>query len=293
MKKLLIAILLSFTSQASALYFSDTCPCNWSGSLDIGGGYRQDHFNWDTFISALPQTKIKEQWNNVSIAVLEANAQAYYEEFFLLADFSYGWICGGSHRFRNIDIPTRQTVQNFTSKTKGDVWDASGGLGYQFRIYKRYFLAPLLGYSYHEQTLKNRNFHDSFLKSTFAGTSRFSYSFGGPWVGLALGYQMTCNWQLYLDYRFHWIRFKGKINQDLGIIIHNQKTKCHLQNEVAIGANYTFCNDWWLGLKLNYRNLNTSRDNGKDYKPASNSNARLNNLRWESLTLTMDVGYAF
>jgi hypothetical protein len=294
MKKLFLAAILAFSSHASAFYFSETCCCNWSGSLDIGGGYRQDHFNWDTLLPISPQTKIKEQWNDVSIGVIEANGQLYFEEAFLLADFSYGWICGGTHRLRNIDIVTDQTIQNFSSKTKGDVWDISGAIGYQFDFCKRrYFLAPMLGCSYHQQALKNHNYHDHLLDRTLAATSRFSYRFWGPWVGFALGYQWTCDWQVYLDYRFHWIRFRGKVNQDIGIIVHNQKTRCHLENEVTLGVNYTFCDSWWAGLKVNYKNLNTNKNNGRHYSPASHSNASLRNLRWESYTVSMDVGYAF
>lgn len=292
MKRLITAALLVLANQASAFYFSHPCPCEWAGSFDMGGGYRQDHFNCDTFIPSSPQRRIQEQWDNLSIGVIEANGNLYFGEAFLLADFSYGWVCGGNHRFKNIDLPTHQTVQHFTSKTTGDVWDISGGIGYQFNFcHSEYAFAPIIGFSYHRQELKNSHYHDHLLDTPHSGRSSFSYRFCGPWAGLLFGYMWTCDLQLYLDYRFHWIRFKANVNQDLGIVVQDHRTKTHLENEVTLGINYDFCGDWWTGFKVNYRNLNTTKKHG--HPDHGDGNTRLGNLRWESLTLTLDVGYSF
>lgn len=292
MKRWITAALLILASQASAFYYSCPCPHQWSGFFDIGAGHRRDHFNWDTFVPSSPQRKIQEQWDRLSISVIEANGAIYYEETFLLADFNYGWVCRGNHRFKNIDLPTKHTLQSFTSKTKGDVWDFSAGIGYQFNFCKcRYILAPVLGFSYHQQELKNHHYHDLFLDSPLVGRSRFTYHFCGPFVGLIFAHQWNADWQLYLDYRFHWIRFRANVHQDIGFIIKNHRTKSHLENEVTLGTNYIFCENWLAGFKVNYRNLNTTKKHG--HSDHSDGKIRLGNLRWESLTITLDLGYSF
>lgn len=286
------AALLIIVNTASAYFISYADPCSWTGSFDIGGGYRQDHFNWDTHLPFLPQTKIQEQWNNISIGVIEANGQFYYEDAFILADFDYGWAVSGNHRFKHIDMPTKQVIQSLSSKTKGDIWDISGGIGYQFHFCKRrYIFAPMLGYCYHQQEFKNRRFHNNLIDTPVIGNSRFSYCFNGPWVGIVAGFNWDCHWQFYVDYRFHWIRFQAKINQDVGIVVRDHRTKSHLENEATLGVNYTYCNAWWTGLKLIYKNLNTTKKHG--HPNTSDGRTKLANLRWESWALTLDVGYAY
>lgn len=268
------------------------CESNWSMSLDLGGGYRQDNLRWNTLSPYAPATKIREKWDKISIGLFEVNAAILFQENYLvLADFDYGWVGGGDHPFKNTEVESGRVIQDLCSKTKGNVWDISGGVGYQLNFFcNSLSLAPVVGYSYHQQRFRHHHYKDRLFDRTVFVHSRYDYQWKGPWFGFASGYQMNCDWQFYFDYRFHWAKYSAHVNEDLGIIFQHQKINSVNGNEFILGANYIFCDCLWTGLKFDYKNFSSHK---RGRFTSLNARAKVSHLRWESYAITWDVGYSF
>lgn len=317
MKKMffLVLALLAGTAQTQA---SDGC-CNtecWSDclgfdsvlSVDVGGGYRQDRLQWKTVPHTAPTsgTVIKEKWKDLSMGIVETNAQFLACEHYLLKfDFDYGWFDrNGHHTVKEIDLATGTLANDLKSRTKGNVYDISGGLGYQFNwdCY-RYSFAPLVGYSYSYQKFKNHKFHNEITDTEFFAGNNYKYRWSGPWLGFITAYQATCDWQLYFSYEYHWARYRGTVHENFtGLVSQRQRSNNASGNEFIVGTTYKFCDDWFLGLKFDYKYFSHNRGKvredivdtvGSSSSDSGSNETRLRKLRWESYYVTVDIGYVF
>jgi hypothetical protein len=304
MKKFVFLVLafLATTIQTQAMDCCDS-DCCWSDCLgfdstltfDVGGGWRQDNLQWKVFPATAPGTVVKEKWKQINMGVVETNAQFLACEHYLLkVDFDYGWFSrSGRQHVKNRDLLTDTLLQDFSSRTKGHVYDVSGGLGYQFNwCCYRYSFAPLVGYSYHYQKFKNNHYDDELaVDIEFDAHNTYKYRWRGPWLGFATAFQATCDWQLYFSYAYHWIRYRGTVDEAffLGESTQHHKTNNMHGNEFTAGTTYQFCADWLLGLKVNYKNYSSN----KGHVVVNDIKSDLRKLRWDALTVTVDIGYVF
>src|SRR5690606_28019662 len=117
------------------------------------------------------------------------------------------------------------------------------------------------------------------------------YRWRGPWIGFSAAFQPTCEWQIYVEYAYHWARLKASVNENflLGELERTLKSKKTHGNEVTVGTSYVFCNCWSLGLKFNYKQFT-----GKSGRVSnSESCASLRGLNWTQYNGTVDIGYSF
>jgi Protochlamydia outer membrane protein len=307
MKKQVFLFLACLSLIAPSLIADCCAPCcmdNCFGfdsvlTFDVGGGYRNDSLKFKIFPSEHPGSLIEQNWKNMGMGVVETDAQLLIcENYLLKGDFDYGWFTNnGSHRFDFFQV---FGAHAFKAKPRGNVCDISGGIGYQFNFNcARVSLAPLVGYSYHQQRLKSRKF--SFIISPEFGHllahNDYKFRWSGPWVGFALAYQATCEIWLYLDYYYHWTRFRGTIKEHFAFQTHHFPS--HLRsnrangNEVTVGGIYTFCDYWYIGIKFDYKQFCSNKGKGKANIERHHFDSPLRNLRWNSSTITMDIGYEF
>lgn len=265
-------------------------------TFDVGGGYRNDTLKWKVFPASNPGREVEEKWKDISIGVVEANAQFLACEHYLLkVDFDYGWFSRSGSKRYSANGGLGQSI-DYKSKPRGNVYDLSGGLGYQFNLESyRISFAPLAGYSYHQQRFKNGKHKDELspFGDDLLAHNDYKFRWSGPWAGFAMAYQATCELQLYVDYYYHWARFRGTVKEHLllgGFSNHLKSNRAH-GNEVTVGGTYTFCDDWFVGLKFDYKQFCGKK--GKLHAEAIQCTSAMRRLDWQSSTVTLDIGYTF
>lgn len=302
MKKLLILALTCLTSwQSLAADCYDYCDNDCLGfdsvlTFDIGGGYRRDDLKWKIYPSINPGRQIEERWQNIGMGIVEANAQFLVCEHFLLkADFDYGWFTnsGNQRIFGNGGIG--ESV-NIKSRPRGNAYDLSGGLGYQFNFdCARIAFAPLAGYSYHQQRFKSRTYRNELnpIADNSLAHNDYKFRWSGPWVGFAAAYQATCQLQLYVDYYYHWARFRGTVKEHfvLGQLPNHLRSNRAYGNQFTVGGVYTFCDYWYVGVKYDYKQFCGHK--GSSNVESDDERSALRSLDWKSSRVTLDIGYAF
>ena len=311
-KKLFLA--LSYLTIALSVHADDFCYSDCSTdcfgfdsvlTFDIGGGYRNDSLKWDIFPSTDPGSRVEEKWKNIGLGIVEANAQFLACEHYLLkADFDFGWFTNnGSQSY--IRTGGAELPQNLKSSPRGNAYNLSGAIGYQFNFDRfRVSFAPLVGYSYSQQRFKSRTYKNEIIPTAAHILAHNDYKFrwSGPWVGFALAYQANCELQLYFDYSYHWSRFHGTVKEHFlfnelptgGFPESNLHSNNAYGNEFTVGGTYTFCDYWFIGVKFDYKQF--SGNKGKsivDDDKEDLEDSRLRKLNWESSTITMDIGYTF
>ena len=300
-------------TQASAdMYCYEECCPSVLGfdsvlSFDIGGGYRQDKFQWKTFPVNNPGTVLHEKWKNMEMGIIETNAQFLACDHYLLKfDFDYGWFDKQKHQtITGYDYDTGTVFEYLTSKTRGQVYDLSAAIGYQINLdCYRISVAPLVGWSYYHQRFKNPTYEGLFegVRGEFTNVHNKSrYSWNGPWLGFAAAYQICCEWQFYVDYAFHWAELNGKIT-DLflaGAPILGTEYSTRIRssnaygNEVTVGTTYQFCEDWYLGFKFNYKDFWTNKGHLSTEILEVREKSPLRSTCWQSFFATVDIGYTF
>jgi hypothetical protein len=306
MKKQLILALACFSLAMQSLMANccaSSCAEDCFGfdsvlTFDVGGGYRNDSLKWKIFPSNLPGRQIEERWRNIGLGVVEANAQFLACEHYLLqVDFDYGLFTNsGSQRFEAHG--GFEESRNFKARPRGNVYDLSGGLGYQFNFdCFRVSFAPLIGYSSHQQRFKSRKYENVIfpLADDILAHNDYKFRWSGPWIGFALSYQATCELQLYFDYYYHWARFRGTVKEHFafqpGAFQNHLRSNRAFGNELTVGGIYTFCDYWYIGIKFDYKQFCGNK--GKSKVETSHFNSALRKLDWRSSTITMDIGYTF
>ncbi len=314
--KILIAALVGTVSLngADVIYSNASKDCFGFDAVltyDIGGGYRQDNLKLTAFPTPPPNMPAEEfhlKWNNLEMGVVETNAQFLACDHYLVKmDFDFGWFTNenGHQTTKSIEIDTDILDQYLKSPTQGRVYDISGAIGYQFNwCCFRYALTPLLGYSYHYQNLTNRKFTNVLNPDQNPNLkTNARYRWRGATLGFTATAQVCPEWLWYFTYEFHWLRFRGVIDEWMNRdtpsetkLVVDQKCNGAHGNEFILGTMYQFCDDWFLGFKVDYKNFwgNKGSFTVETVLPHSVSPSQpFHNLRWNSLIITMDVGYIF
>lgn len=267
-------------------------------TFDVGGGYRKDNLSWEAFPKEAPGVEIQQEWKNVGMGIVEANAVFLACDHILLkADFDYGWFCDSGHQSLK-EFYYGYLTRDITSSVKGNAYDISGGLGYQFNFNcLRTTFAPLAGYSYNQQRFKNRNYQNQFDRSEdkFHAHNSYNYRWSGPWLGFSLGFNPCRVWQFYFDYAFHWAYFRGSVKEKFYKIqpeVRLRSKQCY-GNEFITGAIYNFCDGWSLGFKFNYKKFFGSNGHWQPIVHGGAEKSSLRKIRWNSWYASAVIGYDF
>lgn len=306
MMKKLFLILALFAGSMQSYASDDWCASDcWSDcfgtdstlNVEVGGGYRHDTLKWKTFA---PGVEIRHKWKDLNMGVVDTHAQLLVCEHYLLKfDFDYGWFNrDGRHQLRESNFFTG-SFDEFRPRVKGDVYDVSGAIGYQFNwdCY-RYSLAPLVGYSYNYQNFRNQREHrrsgEFFSGRSFGRHNNYKFEWNGPWLGFITAFQPTCDWQVYLSYAYHWAWFRGKVHENrfFGGRGH-QRANDVSGNEVMVGTTYEFCDCWFLGLNFDYKSFFSNKGKFSRREGSGSGRSRFRKLDWESYYVTVDIGYTF
>lgn len=267
-------------------------------TFGIGGGYRVDQLQWTVFPS-LTGDEVKEKWHNLQMGIVEADVKfVACENYLLLVDFDYGWFNRrGNQSVKTFDLvpASPKLIGDLKSRTRGRVYDLEGAIGYQFNFCcDHYSIAPLVGYSYHFQKFKNRHYEDEESGAeVFADiNNRYTFRWRGPFVGFTTAYQIDPYWNVYFAYAYHWVRYRAKLNEEFVVSAFptHQKANRVRGNEFVLGTNFEFCDSWFFGIKVDYKNY-FSNKGSETSEGIIVSNLR--DLRWKSFSATIEVAYQF
>lgn len=279
--------------------FSD-CFCADESSLDFGIGYRHDDLDWSIRADPNPSTGYPGadplstlQWKDLQILNLSLRAKIVFDGIYLRGEADWGKIFDGkSHDsdFEGISSPF-EFSRSTSDANKGEVFDFSGGIGYQFQLFCDDFkIAPLVGYSLHEQHLRFFNTCQDhfFFRSPLGGFeevteyrgldrpgvhSNYRACWYGPWLGLDAIYRM-CQYTFLGSVEYHWARYHGTGHWNLrmdssrakpGDVIFTDdfRQKSNAQGVIGrLGVTYDPTNCWALGIRVSY--LYFKGDEGTD-----------------------------
>lgn len=223
------------------------------------------------------------------------------------------------------------TFHSHHKAKRGHVYDATLALGYQFRFCDESLaLTPVVGYTWNGQHLNNKRGHDS---SSFSSSSissddltfdSFRKDYRARWnswlVGVDFDYQICCDWSLFAAYEYHWGHYHAKggfssgldsssssssssssfDSGPLGSFNHHAK-RAH-GNLFNIGVKWDFCECWTASLTGQFQWWNTKRGRESfkfaegrqgDVRETCYIKFPLEHVRWETGSITLDVGMVF
>lgn len=304
-----------FTKLALAFLASTTLPLlafDTSFLFELGTGYRQDSLNWNFAGPGRFPTVLSElKWKNLHIwQILGEMRVTTCHEIYLKATADYGRIFQGKNRDSDFEKNSRkgEFSRSDNDAGKGEVFDFSGGIGYQFNFFCRSLkFSPLVGYSHHEQHLKmfsgfqTIDLRDpSFENKYFSGLhSSYHAKWTGPWIGFDLQYLLNDCFDFYGGFEYHWAHYRGKghwnLRTDFADDIKHTARHVHGFN-TFLEAFYSFYGNWKVGLKGNYEYWKANHGKHRvavfGESPSSNSSssifiyeARLNKVNWRSFSI--------
>jgi Protochlamydia outer membrane protein len=308
MRKLILALglmgLAAFTSPVEAWDEWD-----WSGcetEADLGVGYRRDNLKWTIAgPNGFPNILSSLDWKGLGICQIVGTARVVTQNhIYARAKADYGVIVSG----KNIDSDYLGNDRTFEiSRTKndagkGEVYDLTAGVGYQFSFFcDSLKIAPLVGYSHNEQHL--RQYHGNqvigfvFSGGRFPGLhSNYRAKWQGPWIGVDASYDIDCSWNLYGSLEYHWAHYHGTGHWNLNTAFirdFKQTSQDASGGLVTIGATYLICDGWTLGIELNYIAMKVHHGRDRVYFDFGTFGSKLNSVKWHSASYLATVGYKF
>jgi len=276
----------------------------------FSAGYRRDDLDWNIagdINGNNPNILSELTWEDLESYHLKIqNKTVIPNIFYLRASVSYGWIYDGQVQDSDYlgDDRTFEFSRSNNSADDGDVWDASAGIGYPFRIggNEIFTITPLVGYSHHEQNLTLTDGYQTIpALGAFPGLdSKYETQWKGPWIGLDLHFKAkeietwSQRFETYFSIEYHWADFDAEADWNLRSDFEHPKSFEHTADGngwvLGVGFNYVF--NPHLLLNFNYDYQNWSTDNGTDKVFFSNgtvAKTRLNDVNWTSNAVTLGI----
>jgi len=313
-------------------------------NLSLGVGYRQDELSWHTCGCTFdPHIKYEK------INIWEIGLTGKYvtcDNIYVRGYADYGWITGGRRTETDYEFQTGQEfvsscssssftegsafVENdaYKDSVKGNVYDVSIALGYQFRWCDDSFaVSPIVGYSWDGQHLKGKANQDCFFSddsvmksscssysypSSYSSCSSSSSSsdsnsafyrtrWNGPFIGVDLEYALWCDWTVFAGYEYHWARFHASSKTGNNTKFTQNASNANGQN-VFVGTSYDFCDCWTLALIGEFGYWTTKGGHSTQTLASfdvdcdnirTQSRTKLKEVKWETASISMDLGYTF
>jgi hypothetical protein len=315
MKKL---ILMLATCVFSSQLFASSCdPCdgwpsagasctrNWPSAfnLEVGGGYRQDRFQWslagfDNFPNVLSQLS----WKDLRIAQFGATGSyVSCTNYAIRFDVQYGNIYHG--KVYDADYAgndkTDLAILSENNAGKGHVYDLSIAGGYRVTSTCSRFTATILaGYSQYAQYLHIYDGHQLVpVDVRFDGlNSTYDTRWYGPWAGVDFEARVERCAFLTGGFEWHMLAYRGHGNWNLRDDIGRFDHKAYGMGYIArLGAKWEIWNHWSLGVTGSYRNFRTRHghenlivfDEGGRFRMRS----RFNQAKWHGYSVSAIIAW--
>lgn len=272
-------------------------------SLQIGPGIRQDNLDWNIAnTDGFPNILSELTWSDLTIIQIKARGRLIVsDKYYVRCSLGYGRIIYGDNQDSDYlgDDRTGEYSRSNNKTDDGNVFDVSVGGGYQFRI-KRFTIAPLIGYSFHEQYLKITDGYQTIpATGHFSGLdSSYDAQWYGPWTGLDLSFMIIEKLILSGTFEYHWADYKGVGNWNLIDRFDHPKSFEHTAHGngflVAGSIDYAFSDHWGIGLVVNYQDWSTNPGTDRTFfSNGSEASTRLNEVNWDSISGGLGATFRF
>lgn len=296
-------------------------PCSaaetYSLSADLNAAVRQDNIDWNIAgEGGQPNVLSQLEWDDLTIyqlsmastLVVKNNKVPFATYVRLNAD--YGWIVDGDVQDSdyNGNHRTLEYSRTYSDGDDGDVIDLSAGLGFQFSLLNDTLcIAPLVGYSYHEQNLTMRDGVQVIeaghrldgVGSTIVGLDS---SYDTQWSGLWLGVDME--WQPYRCVvisgvvEYHYADYEAQADWNLRDDFEHPVSFEHKADAHGVigelQLRYLLSDHWAIHVAGKYSRWQTKHGADELFLAAGSSvTTQLNEVNWRSMAATVGVRYTF
>ena len=225
--------------------------CNGNIDIDVQSGWREDSFNYNTRgVDGTPNVAEERKYKNLRSFDTFGRIDYEWCNILLRGYGNYGAIYAGSSRNKTWagDDRTSLTDDIKAESDRGEVFDYGVAIGYRLPMCycdQHFVFTPLLGWSQHEQHLRQIHGQDVFGAGAGPlGEMHNSYQtrWYGPWLGYNLSYSLPCNFTLKHMFEWHWARFRadGKDHErdaaDVNAVRRSFRQKDHGQGYLVGGA---------------------------------------------------------
>ena len=288
----------------------------------LSTGYRRDDLDWNIAGNkngSNPNVLSELTWEDLEIYQIKLQNKIILPGLaYIRAALNYGWIFDGENQDSDYlgDNRTFEFSRSNNSADDGHVVDATAAVGYPFRFrfsHNQFFrITPLVGYSYHEQNLKIKDGYQTISTPGLTPgigplqglNSSYDTEWKGPWIGVDL--QVGSNEitslaervEMNFSFEYHWADYEAEANWNLREdLAHPTSFKHDADGNgvvIAVGFNIVLSSHWFLNLNYDYQTWDT--DDGKDRvfrADGTSLDTRLNEVNWESHTLSLGIGVRF
>lgn len=160
------------------------------------------------------------------------------------------------------------------------------------------------------------SYYSSYYESYGSSSSSSSYSYSGNhskyhtrwdgfFIGFDLDYVMCCEWDFFAGYEFHWADYHARgdwfLRRDLFDGFDHHAKNAYGQF-FDIGVRWAFCDCWTLALRGDFSwwwadkghdRFKITENRFGDVKTDCYVSVPLRNVRWDSASVTLDLGMVF
>jgi len=285
----------------------------------LSTGYRVDDLDWNIagdINGNNPNILSELEWEGLESFQLKiANKTVFNQLFLLRSSLAYGWIFDGENQDSDYlgDDRTFEFSRSNNNSDDGNMLDASFGLGWQFTFGRNDFvMAPVIGYSYHEQNLTMTDGYQTLSTPLFTPDlgpfsgldSTYETEWKGPFIGLDFTFRtdekskITPEIETFISLEYHWADYYAEADWNLRTDFAHPKSFEHEADGYGIvfstGLKFIFHYHWLLNINLDYQNWTT--DPGTDRTFFSNgtiAETQLNEVNWTSYAIMAGIEYHF
>lgn len=278
-------------------------------TVSLSAGLRLDEFQWSIAGNSSgtnPKILSELEWDEVSSYQLTlAGRLEIKRRFYCRGHGNVAWIESGSLRDSDYDGDGRTLEYSRSiSETNGDeLYDIVAGVGYPFHFKEdRFFLAPMLGISYHAQNFRITNGEQVISDASHTPAlgpldnrlnSTYSARWFGPWAGCDVRYLMETSYRAVpriiwdLSLMLHFLNdYSAEADWNLrGDLDHPKSFEHEADGDgISLTAKCQIPLNQRFGIHLMATYASWSTDGGKAtvYRTSGTRYTRLNEVEWET-----------
>lgn len=236
---------------------------NVGGSVGLESGYRWDEVKYSGANSGI-NTKVKV--DNLNGLTAGLNGRLTLDDIYIRANGAYMWTLSTP-----ITTATNgsNTIEISLEKEYG--YDVGGAAGYNFYFNEGEFsLAPEIGFAYSKLYI-NTNVPESAAS---------------PFVGFDFNWMFSTDWKFGFLFDFHFFGFRSSQLLSGGLPPADPVTKGkYMGPEAKIAFDYSFTENWSLGLAYRFKYLFTGKENFGAFTDTKET--------WMTNNATVKVDYTF
>jgi hypothetical protein len=281
--------------------------------LFLTTGRRLDDLDWNIagdINGNNPNILSELTWKDLESFQLKMAGKTTFQQLLMLrGSLAYSWIFDGENQDSdyNGDDRTLEFSRSNNNSDAGNMLDASFGIGWQFTFCTNDFvMAPVIGYSYHEQNLTITDGYQTIPSSgPFPGLdSNYETEWKGPWIGLDFTFRadekrkMAPAIETFINIEYHWADYYAQADWNLRTDFAHPKSFEHEADGhgfiLNTGLKFIFNYHWLFNVNLDYQNWSTDPGIIRFFNAdGTTPMQQLNEVNWTSYAIMAGIEYHF